>query len=215
MMEEGIHGLLTPENCVLVLIDYQPQMMFAVENIDGQTLINNAVALAKTAKLFGVPIIPTTVSSETFSGPMFEQLQEVFPDIEPIDRTSMNSWEDKRVVNAIEGTGRKKLLLGGLWTEVCVVFPAISALEDGYEVYVAADACGDITDLAHDMAMERMIQAGAVPMNAMQFLYELQRDWERHDTVAGVVDIIKKHQAPFGVGMSYFTAVRERARQED
>jgi nicotinamidase-related amidase len=198
-----IHSLLTPNNCTAILIDYQPQMVFGVESIDRQTLVNNAVGLAKTAKLFKIPTILTVVAQKTFSGPMFPQVQSVFPGQEPIDRTTMNTWEDQRVVKAVEKTGRKKLVMGGLWTEVCIVLPTIQALEAGYEVYVVIDACGGVSITAHDMAIQRMIQAGAVPIMWLQFLLELQRDWARQETYGAVMDIVKEHAGAYGQGVVY------------
>ena len=198
-----IHSLLTPDNCAVILIDYQPQMAFGVESMDRQTLTNNAVGLAKAAKIFKIPTILTTVAKSTFSGPMFPQLQSVFPGQEPIDRTTMNTWEDQRVVKAVEKTGRKKLVMGGLWTEVCIVLPAIQALEAGYEVYVVTDACGGVSMTAHDMAIQRMIQAGAVPIMWLQFLLELQRDWARQETYAAVLGIVKEHGGAYGQGVVY------------
>ncbi|MCS6860296.1 MAG: hydrolase [Abditibacteriales bacterium] len=202
-MSNTVHSLLTPDNCTVILIDYQPQMAFAVKNIDGQTLINNAVGLAKAARVFNIPTILTTVAEESFSGPMFPELQAVFPDQKPIDRTTMNTWEDERVVAAVKKTGRKKLVLGGLWTEVCIVLPTIQAIEAGYEVYVVADACGGTSIMAHDMAMQRMIQAGAVPLTWLQFLLELQRDWARQETYDAVLAVVKEHAGAYGVGVRY------------
>jgi nicotinamidase-related amidase len=150
-----IHDLLNPDNCALILIDFQPQMAFAVKSIDGQSLINNAAGLAKAAKIFNVPTILTTVAEKSFSGPMFPQIRTVFPEQKIIDRTTMNSWEDDRVVNAFKKTGRSKLVLAGLWTEVCIVCPAIQALQEGYEVYIITDACGGVSDTAHNMAILR------------------------------------------------------------
>lgn len=198
-----IHGLLTPNNFTLLMVDFQPQMAFAVHSIDCQTLINNAVGLAKTAKLFKVPTILTTVAEKSFSGPMFSQIMDVFPGEKTIDRTTMNFWEDRNVRKAVEKFGRKKLLIAGLWTEICVALPAISALEDGYEVYFVEDACGDVSVDAHAMAVQRMIQAGAVPMNWLQVLLELQRDWARSETYYGVLDIAKSHAGAYGIGIDY------------
>jgi len=206
-MSNQVHTLLTPDNCVFLLIDYQPQMAFAVKNIDGQTLINNAVGLAKAAKVFNVPTIITTVATKTFSGPMFSQLQEVYPDINPIDRTTMNSWEDDRVVAAVKKTGRKKIVMGGLWTEVCIVDPTIDSLQEGFEVYVVADACGGTSTMAHDMAMQRVVQAGAVPVTWLQVLLELQRDWARQKTYDAVMSVAKEHGGPYGVGIQYASAM--------
>jgi nicotinamidase-related amidase len=207
-----IHGLLTPDNCVMTLIDHQPQMLFGVTSIDRQTVINNTVALAKAAKVFNVPMVLSTVETKSFSGYLWPQLAAVYPDQEPIERTSMNAWEDKNYVAAIAHTGRKKIVMAGLWTEVCVCFPAIQAMEDGYEVYVVADACGDVSQMAHDMAMQRVIQAGAVPMTWLQVLLELQRDWARKETYEAVIDIVKQHAGAYGVGVEYaYTMVHGQA----
>lgn len=202
-----IHDLLTPDNCVLLMIDYQPQMAFGVKNIDGQTLVNNAVGLAKAAKIFNVPVVLTTVAEKTFSGPMFSQIKEVFPNNTPIDRTTMNTWEDQRVVEAVRQTGRKKIVMGGLWTEVCIVFPTIYALQDGYEVYVVSDACGATSTMAHDMAMLRMIQAGAVPVTWLQVMLEFQRDWARTKTYNAVMQIVKEDAGTYGLGVQYSQAM--------
>src|SRR5437762_8379234 len=160
-------GLLTPDNCVVTLIDLQPQMLFGVGNFDRQTIINNNVALAKAARVFGVPVVLSTVETKSFSGHMWPQIQAIFPGETPIERTSMNSWDDKNFVAAIEKTGRKKIVLTGLWTETCVALPTIQAIHDGYEVYVVEDCCGDVSQLAHDNAMKRVIQAGAKPVPAL------------------------------------------------
>ena len=202
-MAEKVHGLLTPDNFTLVLVDYQPQMAFAVHSIDGQTLVNNAVGLAKSAKLFKVPTILTTIAEKSFSGPMFPQIMDVFPGEKPIDRTTMNFWEDKNVRKALDKIGRKKLLLAGLWTEICIALPTIQAIESGYEVYFVADACGDVSSDAHYLAVQRMIQAGAVPMNWLQVMLELQRDWARSETYHGVMDIAKEHAGAYGIGIEY------------
>lgn len=204
---QKIHGLLTPQNCAILLIDYEPQMAFAVKNIDGQTLVNNVTGLAKAAKVFDLPTVITTVSEKEFSGPLFSQLKDVFPRLRTIDRTSINAWEDDEFVTAVRDTGRKKLVVGGLWTELCVAMPVISALEDGYEVYVVADACGDVSDMAQDMAMRRMVQAGAVPMTWLQVLLELQRDWSRKETYDAVIRVIKEHAGTYGLGVQYAKAV--------
>src|SRR5262245_34279124 len=156
-----IHSLLTPENCTVVFIDHQPQMTFGVTSIDRQTLFNNTVGLAKAARIFKVPVILTTVETKGFSGYMWPQLLEVFPGQQPIERTSMNAWEDRKFVAEVERIGRKKLVIAALWTEVCLCFPAIQALAAGYEVYAVEDASGGTTASAHQNAMLRMIQAGA------------------------------------------------------
>ena len=198
-----VHSLLTPDNCVITLIDHQPQMLFGVTNIDRQTVINNTVGLAKAAKVFNVPIVLSSVETKSFSGYLWPQLVAVFPDKKPVERTSMNAWEDKNYVAAIQATGRKKIVMAGLWTEVCVSFPTVQAIEAGYEVYVVADCCGDITQMAHEMAMQRVIQAGAVPMTWIQTMLELQRDWARRETYDKVMDIVKEHGGAYGMGVEY------------
>lgn len=196
-------GLLTPANHSLILIDHQPQMAFATKSIDVAELRNNTVGLAKSAALFDVPTILTTVAADSFSGAIFPEIQAVFPDQKPIDRTTMNTWEDDNVVRVVKETGRKKIVMAGLWTEVCVVLPALSAIEDGYEVYVVTDASGGVTDEAHDMAVQRMVAAGAVPITWVQYLLELQRDWARGETYAGTMDIAKEHAGGYGLGVIY------------
>lgn len=198
-----IHSLIEPHTVGLVLVDYQPQMAFAVKNIDGQTLINNAVGLARAAQVFGVPTILTTVAEDSFSGPTWKQLTDARPDLKPYDRTSMNFWEDAAVRQAIEKTGRKKWLLGGLWTTACINFPTIQMLEAGYEVYFVADACGDVSQAAHDLAVQRMIQAGAVPMTWIQVALELQRDWARQETYDAMMKLMIEHGGAYGVGIQY------------
>jgi len=206
-IDTRIHTLLDPKNCVVVMIDFQPQMTFATKSIDGQTLINNATGLAKGAKIFNVPTILTTVAEKSFAGPFFPQVRKVFPDQQLIDRTTMNCWEDKRVVDAIKKTGRKKIVFAGLWTEVCIVLPTIMALEEGFEVYVVADACGGTSQVAHDMAMLRMIQAGAVPITWMQFVLELQRDWARTETYDAVTTLAREDAGSYGMGLEYAKAM--------
>ncbi len=199
--------LLTPDNFILLLIDHQPQMAFATRSIDSETLINNVTGLAKSAKIFGVPTILTTVASESFSGPIFPSIQAVFPNQKPIDRTTMDPWEDKNFVAAVKKIGRKKLVMAGLWTEVCVTTPALSALDEGYEVYIVADASGGVTAESHERAIQRMIQAGAAPMTWLQVLLELQRDWARTKTYDAVTDVAKEHGGAYGVGLLYAKAM--------
>jgi nicotinamidase-related amidase len=208
----AVHGLLTPQNCTVIFIDHQPQMTFGVANIDRQTLLNNTLLLAKSAKVFKVPTILTTVETASFSGNMWPQLLDVFPDQIPIERTSMNSWEDKAFVAAVEKTGRKKLVMAALWTEVCLAFPAIQALEAGYEVYGVEDASGGTSVVAHEAAMRRIEQAGAVPVTALQVLLEFQRDWARKDTYNDVMAIVKEHCGAYGQGVEYaYTMVHKQA----
>src|SRR5258708_26512282 len=177
-----VHSLLTPQNCTVIFIDHQPQMTFGVMSIDRQLLFNNVIGLAKAAKIFKVPVILTTVETKGFSGYMWPQLLEVFPDRQPIERTSMNSWEDKKFVAEVERIGRKKLVIAALWTAVCLTFPAIQAMEAGYEVYAVEDASGGISEMTHRNAMQRMIQAGVVPLTWVQVLLEFQRDWARQES---------------------------------
>lgn len=196
-------SMLNPKNHTLILIDHQPQMAFATKNIDIQTLRNNTVGLVKAAKVFKVPTILTTVAAKSFSGPIFPEIQAVLPDQKPIDRTTMNTWEDDNVVKEVKALGRKKIVLAGLWTEVCIVGPALSAIADGYEVYVVEDASGGVTESAHNMAMQRMIQAGAHPITWLQYLLELQRDWARGETYEATMAIAKEHGGGYGLGVIY------------
>ncbi|MHB8203227.1 MAG: hydrolase [Desulfomonilaceae bacterium] len=196
-------GLLTPDNCVVALIDFQPQMLFGVSNFDRQTIINNTVALSKAAKVFDVPVVLTTVETKSFSGNLWPQIQAVFPNQAPIERSTMNSWDDKNFVAAIEKSGRKKIVLAGLWTETCVALPTVQALHDGYEIYVVEDCCGDVSVLAHENAMKRVIQAGAKPVTFLSVMLEWQRDWAERDTYDAVMDIVKNHSGAYGVGVEY------------
>ena len=198
-----LHTLLTPQNHALLLIDHQPQMAFAVQSIDRQTLVNNVTGLAKAAKVFKVPTVLTTVAADSFSGPLFPEIQAVFPEQKPIDRTSMNSWDDSNFRKAVEQTGRKKVVIAALWTEVCLVLPAIDMLQAGYEVYVITDASGGVSSEAHERAIQRLIQAGAVPMTWLQYMLELQRDWARQETYYPVLEIAIKHGGAYGTGINY------------
>jgi nicotinamidase-related amidase len=195
--------LLTPQNCAVIFIDFQPQMTFGVASIDRQTLFNNVMMLAKAAKVFNVPTILTTVETKSFSGNMWPQLLDLFPGQEPVERSSMNSWEDEGFVAAVKATGRKKLVMAALWTEVCLTFPALFALDAGYEVYCVEDASGGTSITAHNAAMRRIEQAGAVPVTAQQVLLEFQRDWARKDTYNDVLKIVKEHGGAYGQGVEY------------
>jgi len=196
-------GLLTPDNCVLAIIDLQPQMLFGVANFDRQTIINNNVALLKAAKVFEVPVVLSTVETKSFSGNMWPQIQAIFPNQSPIERSSMNSWDDRNFVAAIEKSGKKKIVLTGLWTETCVALPTIQAIHDGYEIYVVEDCCGDVSQLSHDNAMKRVIQAGAKPVTALSVMLEWQRDWAEKDTYDAIMDIVKTHFGAYGMGVEY------------
>jgi nicotinamidase-related amidase len=196
-------GLLTPDNCVVTLIDLQPQMLFGVANFDRQAIINNNVALSKAARVFEVPVVLSTVETKSFSGNMWPQIQAIFPNQVPIERSSMNSWDDQNFVAAIEKTGRKKIVLAGLWTETCVALPTVQAIHDSYDVYVVEDCCGDVSQLAHENAMQRVIQAGAKPVTALSVMLEWQRDWAARDTYDAVMDIVKTHCGAYGMGVEY------------
>lgn len=196
-------GLLTPDNCVVTMIDLQPQMLFGVANFDRQAIINNNLVLAKAAKVFGVPVVLTTVETKAFSGNIWPQIQAIYPDQAPIERSSMNSWDDTNFVAAIEKTGRRKIVMSGLWTETCVALPTVQAIHDGYEIYVVEDCCGDVSTLAHDNAMKRVVQAGAKPVSALSTMLEWQRDWAQRDTYDAVMDIVKTHCGAYGVGVEY------------
>lgn len=202
-------SLLTPDNCAVLVIDHQPQMFFGVTSIDRAALLNNVVGLAKSVKAFGVPMILTTVTAKTFAGPMSQDLQAVFPDRTTIDRTNVNAWEDEKVVAAVEKTGRKKLVMCGLWTTICLAYPALSAMEAGYEVYVVADCCGDVDGMSHDMGMRRLIQAGAIPVTWLQVLMEFQRDWSRQATYKATVEVIRQHAGAYGQGIEFAEAMVE------
>lgn len=196
-------GLLDPANHLLILIDYQSQMAFATHSIDGVRLRSNAALIAHGAAGFKVETILTTVAEKSFSGPMFGEVTEPFTGQALLDRTSMNTWEDAAVIARVNQIGKSRIVLAGLWTSVCIVGPALSALEQGFEVYVIADACGDISTEAHDRAMDRMVQAGARPMTSLQYLLELQRDWARAETYDLTTGIAKRFGGSYGLGIIY------------
>ncbi|MDJ0944898.1 MAG: hydrolase [Kiloniellales bacterium] len=196
--------LLTPQNSQLIFIDHQPQMAFGVQSIDRQALKNNTVALAKSAKIFDIPTTITTVETESFSGHTYPELLAVFPETPLLERTSMNSWDDQKVRDALAKNGRKKVIVSGLWTEVCNNMFAFSAMaEGGYEIYMVADASGGTSQEAHDYAMQRMIQAGVVPMTWQQVLLEWQRDWAHRDTYDAVIALVQEHSGAYGMGVDY------------
>jgi nicotinamidase-related amidase len=196
-------GLLTPDNCVVAMIDLQPQMLFGVCNFDRQMVINHNVALAKAARIFDVPVVLSTVESTGFSGNTWPPLLAALGHPMPIERTTMNSWDDANFVAAIKKTGKKKIVLAGLWTETCVALPTVQAIHDGFEVFVVEDCCGDVSALAHDNAMKRVIQAGAKPVTALSTMLEWQRDWAHKDTYNAVIDVAKTHFGAYGVGVEY------------
>lgn len=195
--------LLNPKDHALILIDYQPQMAFATKSLDPNLLRNNTALIAKSARSFGVSTVLTTVAAKSFSGPMFPEIFEVFPEQRIFDRTSMNTWEDAKVIEEINRINPSRIVLGGLWTSVCIAGPALSALDQGFEVYVISDACGDISTEAHEMAMQRMIQAGVRPLTALTYHLELQRDWARTDTYESTTRIAREHGGAYGVGIHY------------
>jgi len=196
-------GLLTPDNCVVAMIDLQPQMLFGVASHDRQTIINCNLVLAKAARIFGVPVVLSAVETKGFSGNTWPQLLAALGNPAPIERTTMNSWDDAGFVGAIQKTGKKKIVLSGLWTETCVALPTIQAIHDGYEVYVVEDCCGDVSLLAHENSMKRVVQAGAKPVTALSVMLEWQRDWAHKDTYNAVMDVAKNHCGVYGVGVEY------------
>jgi nicotinamidase-related amidase len=178
-------------------------MAFATKSIDPVMLRNNAALVANAARIFNVSTIPTTVAEKTFSGPMFDEIKAAFPKARFFDRTSMNTWEDKAVIEEVNRIGKARIVLAGLWTSVCIVGPALSALDQGFEIYVLADACGDMTNEAHERAIERIVQAGGRPMTSVQYLLELQRDWARTETYDAVTGLAKTFGGAYGLGIIY------------
>jgi nicotinamidase-related amidase len=199
--------LLTPTDHALILIDFQSQMAFATKSIDPIVLRTNAGLIANAAAGFKVPTILTTVAEKSFSGPMFTEITEAFPGQKMLDRSTMNTWEDAPVIDNVNRIGKKRVVLAGLWTSVCIVGPALSALDQGFEVYVIADACGDVSTEAHDRAMDRMVQAGVQPMTSVQYLLELQRDWARGDTYEMTTSVARKFAGAYGIGLNYARAM--------
>jgi nicotinamidase-related amidase len=195
--------LLTPKDHTLILIDFQSQMAFATHSIDAVMLRNNAALISHAAAGFGASTILTTVAEKSFSGPMFSEITDAFPGQAMLDRTSMNTWEDAAVIDRVNAIGKRRIVLAGLWTGVCIVGPALSAIDQGFEVFVIADACGDVSAEAHNRAMDRMVQAGAQPMTSLQYLLELQRDWARTDTYELTTGIAKKFGGAYGLGVTY------------
>lgn len=196
--------VLTPANCQIIFIDHQPQMAFGVQSIDRQVLKNNTVALAKAAKVFNIPTIITTVETESFSGNTYPELLDVFPGQDILERTSMNSWDDQKVRDALKANGKKKVVVAGLWTEVCNnSFALCAMLEGDYEIYMVADASGGTSKEAHNFAMQRMIQAGVIPVTWQQVMLEWQRDWAHKETYTAVMDIVREHSGAYGMGVDY------------
>ena len=197
--------LLVPDNHVLVLIDFEGQMGFATKSISISELRTNTAIICGTSKIFHVPTIVTTEAEQSISGPVYPEIEEFYPQATSnyLDRTTMNTWEDEAAYNAIVSTGKRKVILAGLWTGVCIVGPALSALSEGYEVYVITDACGDVSPEANERAIQRMVHAGVKPVTAIQYLLELQRDWARQETYVPVTDLMKKYGGAYGIGIHY------------
>jgi nicotinamidase-related amidase len=208
----GLDALLTPQKSVLLLVDHQPFQFANLHSHDPGLIQNNVVGLAKMAKAFQVPTILTTVLEDR-GGYLIKSLQDVFPDQKPIDRTFINTWEDKRVVDAVKKTGRKQLVIAGLYTEICVAMPAIQALGDGYDVFAVTDACGGVTAEAHDMAVRRMVQAGVVPITSMAVAGEWQRDWAREATVLSMAEVLSAHGGGSGIALAWEMQLMNAARK--
>lgn len=198
----GLEGLLRPADSILVLIDHQPFQFANIHSHEPTLIINNVVALAKTAKVFNVPTVLTTVLEER-GGYIIKGLQDVFPEQKPINRTFINTWEDPNVTDVVRKSGRKQLVMAGLYTEICLAMPAIQALGEGYDVFVVTDASGGISAEAHDMAVRRMVQVGCVPITATAVLGEWQRDWAREETAGGVAGIVLEHGGGGAVALAW------------
>jgi nicotinamidase-related amidase len=193
---------LTPGNCVLTLIDFQPAMFFGVQSHERKLVVHNMAILAKAAKIFNIPTVLSTVAKDSFSGPLAKEITDVFPDQPIIDRTSINAWLNADYRKAIEASKRKKIVIAGLWTEACVLFPSLELLKIGYEVYFVSDACGDVSVEAHERSVQRLIQAGAVPITALQFVFELQQDWAHQETYQPVMDLLKA-DSQYGIQVGF------------
>lgn len=200
-------SLLTPKDHTLILIDYQSQMAFPVRSIDVGSLRTNILLMSKAAAGFEVSTIVTTVAEKSFSGPLFPEITETFSGGPVYDRTSMNAWEDRQVVDRVNAIGKSRIVFAGLWTSVCIVGPVLSALEQGFECYVITDACGDVSDEAHERAVTRMVQAGARPLTSLQYMLELQRDWARGETYGLTTGIARAHAGGYGIGIQYAKAM--------
>lgn len=196
-------SLISPTDHTLVLIDFQSQMAFATKSIGAELLRNNAALISNAAKSFNVSTILTTVAEKSFSGPMFDEIKDAFPGQAMLDRTSMNTWEDAAVIDEVNRIGKTRIVFAGLWTSVCIVGPVASAIDQGFDVYFIADACGDVSPEAHERAVQRMVQLGATPMTSVQYLLELQRDWARVDSYESTTAIARKWGGAYGLGITY------------
>jgi len=208
----GLGALLTPDNCALLLIDHQPFQFGTLGSASSQMVLNNVIGLAKTAKVFKVPTLLTSVVEDR-GGYIVKGLTDVFPEQTPLNRTFINAWEDTRVVDWVKKTGRKKIVIAGLWTEVCVAMPALQAAGEGYEVYVVTDASAGVSVEAHEMAIQRMIMGGVVPISFNAFQAELQRDWARTATVAQLVPILVEHMGNIGTSISWEFQLMNQAKK--
>ena len=208
----GLNALLRPEDSILVLIDHQPYQFANLHSHEPTMIVNNVVGLAKAAKVFNVPTIFTTVIEER-GGYLIKGLQDVFPDQKPIDRTFINTWEDPKVTDPVKKSGRKQLILAALWTEICLAMPAIQALGEGYDVFIVTDASGGVSAEAHDMAVRRMVQAGAVPITWLAVAAEWQRDWAREETAAGLSGVLLEHGGGSGVALAWEMQLLAGAQQ--
>jgi len=209
----NVPKLYTPQDSAVVFIDHQPQMTFGVANIDRALLMNNVTLLAKVAKEFRVPAVITAVETESFSGYVWPQLLDVFPGHTVIERTSMNSWDDAGFRQAIQATGRKNIILTGLWTEVCVAWATIDMLDAGYNIYVVEDCCGAQSHVAQDAALSRMVQAGAVRLTTIAAALEWQRDWKNREHYDALMSVIKQHGGAYGSGVEYAYTMVHKAKQ--
>jgi len=205
--------LYTKEDSVIVFIDHQPQMLFGVEGIDRAAFINRVTLIAKAAKEFGVPAVLTAVETEGFSGYVWPQLLDVFPGQEVIERTSMNSWDSIEFRKAVEATGRKNIIMTGLWTEVCITWPTIEMLGAGYNIYVVDDCCGATSNAAQEAALSRMVQAGAIRVTAMCAILEWQRDWARKEHYNQLMGLMKQQGGAYGIGVEYAYTMVHHAPQ--
>jgi nicotinamidase-related amidase len=203
MILQPIHGRLTPMNCAIILMDYQPQFALAINSADGDILIHHGINLAKIAKTFSIPTVLTTVGQLSFGGPLFSRLREIFPDQEPVDRTTLSVFEDSRILAAVEKMGRKKLVIAGLWTDFGVAASIRHARQLGYEVFLVVDACGDVTLRAHHIATQRLCREGAIPITWLQMLLALYRDWAPPEAYDVLLNIAKDHASAYGLEIRY------------
>ena len=211
MPKTGLPALLRPEDSIVVLIDHQPYQFANLHSHEPTMIVNNVVGLAKGAKVFGVPTILTTVIEER-GGNLIKGLQDVFPDQKPINRTFINTWQDPNVTDLVQKSGRKQLILAALWTEICLAMPAVQALGEGYDVFIVTDASGGVSAEAHDMAVRRLVQAGAVPITWMAVISEWQRDWARVESATELSSVVLEHGGASGVALAWELQLLQSAR---